>query len=87
MTMPYDMIISIVSNGWGDEIVDDTRKAGAEGRTVLYGRGTRLREQTSFFEPVLRASSRASQLEKPGTGIAFVLPVAPVAGTVDGDTP
>ena len=102
MIGPYDMIVTIINKGWGDEVVDAARKAGAEGGTVLYGRGTGVHERKSFLgiliEPekevvltlipkdrtqqVLKAIIHAGQLEKPGTGIAFVLEVAQVAGIV-----
>lgn len=102
MIGPYDMIVTIINKGWGDEVVDAARKAGAEGGTVLYGRGTGVHEQKSFLgiliEPekevvltlipkdrtqqVLKAIVNAGQLEKPGTGIAFVLEVAQIAGIV-----
>jgi len=98
----FDLIVTIINKGWADEIVEAARNAGAEGGTVLYGRGTGVHERKSFFgiliEPekevvltliprertqsVLQAIVKAGQLEKPGTGIAFVLDVSQVAGII-----
>ena len=98
----FDLIVTIINKGWADEIVEAARSAGAEGGTVLYGRGTGVHERKSFFgiliEPekevvltliprertqsVLQAIVKAGQLEKPGTGIAFVLDVSQVAGII-----
>jgi len=36
-----------------------------------------------LVEPVMQAIQKAGQFEKPGTGIAFVLPVEQVAGLKD----
>jgi len=98
----FDLIVTIINKGWADEIVEAARSAGAEGGTVLYGRGTGVHERKSFFgiliEPekevvltliprertqsVLQAIIKAGQLERPGTGIAFVLDVSQVAGII-----
>ena len=45
----FDLIVTIINKGWADEIVDAARSAGAEGGTVLYGRGTGVHERKSFF--------------------------------------
>lgn len=96
----FDCIVTIVDKGRSDVIVKASKKAGAEGGTVLYGRGTGVREMKSILgiaiEPekeiiitlvpeaisrtVLAAIVDAGQLEKPGAGIAFILPVKGVAG-------
>ena len=34
------LIVSIVKKGWGDEVVNASRKAGAKGGTIVFGRGT-----------------------------------------------
>ncbi|HHY61842.1 MAG: P-II family nitrogen regulator [Bacillota bacterium] len=98
----YDLIVTIINKGWADEVVEASRRAGAEGGTILYGRGTGVHEQKTFFgiliEPekevvltliprsrtdaVMEAVVAAGQLEKPGTGIAFVLDASKVAGIV-----
>jgi len=40
-----ELIVTIVSKGWADEVVRVSREAGAEGGTILYGRGTGIHEQ------------------------------------------
>lgn len=39
----YKLIITIVNRGKGEKVVDVSHQAGAEGGTVLYGRGTAVR--------------------------------------------
>lgn len=96
----FDLIVTIVNKGHSDPVVAASRRAGAEGGTVLHGRGTGIREMKSILgiaiEPekdivltlvradisrtVLAAIVEAGNLEQPGTGIAFLMPVAGVAG-------
>ena len=64
----FDCIVTIVNKGHSEPVVEASRKAGAEGGTIIFGRG------------VLQAIVDAGNLEKPGTGIAFILPVKGVAG-------
>ncbi|HLS08891.1 P-II family nitrogen regulator [Lentibacillus sp.] len=45
----YDLIITIVNRGDSEKVVDATRKAGAEGGTILHGRGTGVREKAQLF--------------------------------------
>ncbi len=46
--MPYEtdfvLIVTIVKKGWGDEVIKASRKAGAQGGTILFGRGTGIHE-------------------------------------------
>lgn len=47
----YEMrlIVSIVRKGWGSAVLDASVKAGAQGGTVLFGRGAGINEQESIF--------------------------------------
>ncbi|HHU75750.1 MAG TPA: P-II family nitrogen regulator [Firmicutes bacterium] len=45
----YDLIVTIVDKGFGDRIVEISKKAGAEGGTILYGRGTGIHEKAKLF--------------------------------------
>ncbi|MBP9944081.1 MAG: P-II family nitrogen regulator [Desulfomicrobium sp.] len=96
----FDCIVTIVNKGHSEPVVEASRKAGAEGGTIIFGRGTGIREVKSIMglaiDPekeivltlvkseislrVLQAIVDAGNLEKPGTGIAFILPVKGVAG-------
>lgn len=96
----FNLIVSIVPKGKCDVIVDASQQAGAEGGTVIYGRGTGIHEKAKLFsipiEPekeivltmvpqekiddVLEAIVEQAELDKPGTGIAFILPVEQAAG-------
>ncbi|MBC7085820.1 MAG: P-II family nitrogen regulator [Methanomethylovorans sp.] len=45
----YSLIVTIVKKGWGDKVVNASRKAGAKGGTILYGRGTGVHENKSLL--------------------------------------
>lgn len=95
-----DLIVTIVPKGQAEKLVTASKKAGAEGGTILYGRGTGIREHKKLFglsiEPekeivltlipdsktdaVLEAIVEAGQLDKPGTGIGFVLDARKIVG-------
>lgn len=51
--MPHDMdfvlIVTIVKKGWGDEVIKASRKAGAQGGTIVFGRGTGVHENKSIL--------------------------------------
>jgi hypothetical protein len=41
--------VTIVKKGWGDEVIKASREAGAQGGTLLFGRGTGIHENKSIF--------------------------------------
>lgn len=45
----YDLIVTVVNKGMSGVVVDATKRAGAEGGTILYGRGTGIHEQAKLF--------------------------------------
>ncbi|KHF38385.1 P-II family nitrogen regulator [Halalkalibacter okhensis] len=45
----YDLIVTIVNKGHSDKVVEASKKAGAEGGTIVYGRGTGIHEQAKLF--------------------------------------
>ncbi len=96
----FKLIVIIVKKNLARRVVKACKKAGAEGGTVLPGRGTGTHDTGSIFgvkvepkkeiifclaqnEIVSRVLSkvRASvRLDKPGTGIAFVLNSKSICG-------
>jgi len=94
------LIITVVRKGWGDKVLEASMKAGAEGGTILMGRGVGVHEQQKILgipiepekeivlsvvypdksEAILQEIVQACELEKPGAGIAFVVPVERVVG-------
>ncbi|MGM0651448.1 MAG: P-II family nitrogen regulator [Bacillota bacterium] len=98
----HDLIVTIIKKGCCECIIEASKKAGAEGATIIPARGTGVHEQKKLLgipiEPekeiiltiipeektdqVLEAIIKAGKLEKPGTGIAFVLDVRKVTGIV-----
>jgi nitrogen regulatory protein PII len=95
------LIVTIVKKGWGDRVVKSSRKAGAKGGTILFGRGTGVHENKSLLgmliEPekevvltlaeyinadkIIEFISEDVGLNKPGTGLGFVIPIERVFGT------
>lgn len=43
------LIVSIVRKGWGSTVLEASVKAGAQGGTVLFGRGAGINEQEKIF--------------------------------------
>ncbi|MBM4432809.1 MAG: P-II family nitrogen regulator, partial [Chloroflexi bacterium] len=103
------LIVTIVRQGWGDKVLEASMKAGAEGGTIMIGRGVGMHEKQKILgipiepekeivlsvtypdkkEAILKEIVRAAELEKPGAGIAFVVPVEKVVGVahLQGENP
>lgn len=97
-----ELIVTVVKRGWSEPVLEAARGAGAEGATILLGRGTGIHEGKTLFglaiEPekeviltvvaaertdtVLDAIIAAGELDQPGMGIVFVIPIRRVAGRV-----
>ena len=45
----YQLIVTIVNKGMAGKVIAASKKAGAKGGTVLYGRGTGIHEQAKIF--------------------------------------
>lgn len=98
----HDLIVTVVKKGSAEKVVKASKEAGAEGATIINGRGTGIHEQKKLFgicvEPekeiiftiilkdktdeVLRAIIDAGELNKPATGVSFVIDLSRVAGIV-----
>ena len=98
--MEFQLIITIVNKGHCGKVIDSSREAGAEGGTIITGRGSGVHEKAKIFsfaiepekdivltlvpddrtEKVLEAIVKATKLNEPGNGIAFILDVEKVTG-------
>ncbi|MYL48085.1 PII family protein [Halobacillus litoralis] len=47
--LSYDLIVTIVNKGDAEKVVDASKEAGAEGGTILTGRGTGIHEKAKLF--------------------------------------
>lgn len=47
--IPHDLIITIVNKGDSQKVVESSKKAGADGGTLLFGRGTGIHEHAKLF--------------------------------------
>lgn len=45
----YDLIITIVKKGFSENILKASREAGAEGGTILFGRGAGIHEKSKIM--------------------------------------
>lgn len=45
----YELIVTVVNKGNAEIVVDATKRAGAQGGTIIYGRGTGIHEQAKLF--------------------------------------
>ncbi|GAB6058598.1 P-II family nitrogen regulator [Desulfonatronum parangueonense] len=47
--IPFDLIVTIVNKAHSDVIIAASKEAGAEGGTIIPGRGTGIRENKKFW--------------------------------------
>ncbi|MFA6860139.1 MAG: P-II family nitrogen regulator [Clostridia bacterium] len=45
----FDLIVSVVNDGFSDYVVETARNAGASGATIIKGRGTSIHETDKFL--------------------------------------
>jgi len=45
----YDLIVTIVNKGFAEEVVEASKKAGAQGGTIMHGRGSSVHETARIF--------------------------------------
>ena len=45
----FDLIVTVVNKGFAEEVVNAAKKAGAEGGTIINGRGTGIHENMKLF--------------------------------------
>ncbi|OEF98190.1 P-II family nitrogen regulator [Desulfuribacillus alkaliarsenatis] len=96
----HKLLVTIVKKGIASKIVKASKEAGAEGGTIILGKGTGIHEKHTFLgipiEPekeitltlvsedkvdiVLQAIEKAGKLDKPGTGVGFVIDAKKLAG-------
>lgn len=98
--LDYKLIVTVVKKGMAKKIIAASKKAGAEGGSVIYGKGIGIHEMKRFWginvEPekeliltlindtladaVLASIMEAGKLNKPGTGIAFIIDIKQFMG-------
>jgi nitrogen regulatory protein P-II 1 len=88
--MRFKIIVAMVKTDLTAKIVDAVKSAGGTGATIIPAHGTGIHEAKTFFGLTLdvptdaifflKAICEVGQFRKPGTGIAFVLPVEQVVG-------
>lgn len=49
VSVDFELIVTIVNKGDASKVVEASRHAGAEGGTIVHGRGTGIREQAKLF--------------------------------------
>jgi nitrogen regulatory protein PII len=96
----FDLIVTIVNDGFAEDVIEAAKGAGAEGGTIIHGRGSGIHENAKLFgmtiqpekeivltlvdtnktRQILEAINEAVHLDKPNTGIAFVLNVEKAFG-------
>ncbi len=47
--IPFDLIVTIVNKGGSETIIQASKSAGAEGGTIIFGRGTGIREKKMLW--------------------------------------
>ncbi|MCR4408697.1 MAG: P-II family nitrogen regulator [Candidatus Saccharicenans sp.] len=49
MNIEFDLIVTIVRMGFSEKIIEASRQAGAEGGTIIVGRGTGVHERKKLL--------------------------------------
>jgi nitrogen regulatory protein P-II 1 len=49
LNLKHDLIVTIIRKGFAEQIVQASREAGAEGATIIFGRGTGIHEQKKLL--------------------------------------
>ena len=49
VALNLEMIVTIVDNGIGEDVIDYSKKAGASGGTILHGRGSGVHDTGKFL--------------------------------------
>ncbi len=49
MNIAFDLIVTIVQMGFSERIIQASRQAGAEGGTIVFGRGTGVHERKKLL--------------------------------------
>ncbi|WP_261133778.1 P-II family nitrogen regulator [Bacillus sp. Marseille-Q3570] len=52
-SIDYELIVTIVNKGHSEKVVEASKKAGAEGGTIIFGRGTGIHEKSQLFNFVI----------------------------------
>lgn len=52
---PFKLLTCIVQRGKADKVVDAAIKAGAQGATIFYARGTGIRQKLGFIGKLIQA--------------------------------
>ncbi len=47
--LAFDLIVTIINKGFAEEVVQHSKNAGAEGGTIINGRGTGVHENLKLF--------------------------------------
>lgn len=97
----YKLIVTIVKKGTAGKVVEATSKAGVEGATIFFGKGTADKNiyldflgidynpekeiiltlvKQPLAKKALEAICKASNLDKPGKGIGFMVDTQCLAG-------
>jgi nitrogen regulatory protein PII len=45
----FELIVTVVNKGNAESVVEASKRAGAEGGTILFGRGTGIHEKATLF--------------------------------------
>jgi len=55
----YDLIVTIVNKGDAEKVVESSKRAGAEGGTIMHGRGTGIHEHARLLGITIGLKSRS----------------------------
>ncbi|MBM3293640.1 MAG: P-II family nitrogen regulator [Candidatus Aminicenantes bacterium] len=83
MSASFDLIVTIVNRGVSESILKASKEAGAEGGTVLFGRGSGIHETKTMFGIPIEPEKEIVLTVVPGAMTDKVLEAVVGAGDLD----
>jgi nitrogen regulatory protein PII len=79
----FELIVVIVNRGFAEDIIDAAIAAGAEGCTIINGRGTGIHENTKLFNMLIEPEKEIVLILVPIELTEKVLEAVRIAGNLD----
>ncbi|MGB3945188.1 MAG: P-II family nitrogen regulator [Methanothrix sp.] len=77
------LIVTIVKKGWGDEVLCASKDAGAEGGTILFGRGVGVHEQQKLLNIMIEPEKEVVLTVVPSSQADSVIEAVVKAGKLN----
>ncbi|GAE26330.1 nitrogen regulatory protein P-II [Halalkalibacter wakoensis JCM 9140] len=83
LNLTHKLLVTIVKKGVASKVVKATKEAGAEGGTILYGRGTGINEKKKFLGITVEPEKEVILTLVPKNKLDLILSAVEKAGKLD----